>query len=173
MFVQMPASSLAGLLSDAADTRRCAASPSPQPFRALRLDLSGHRRDIAHLPEQTEKTQDPMSIPGQTFNDRLQAQKEAKLAMLKRAQEKQLDPAEKERLMEERAARNAAREEREQKRAAEKAAKIEQEKAEKAERERKKKLADEARKKAREELARQQKAARDAKYAARKARKKR
>ena len=46
-------------------------------------------------------------IPGQNFNDRLKAQKEAKLAMLKRAKEKQMDPAEKARLLEERAKRNA------------------------------------------------------------------
>jgi len=37
-----------------------------------------------------------MSFPGQqTFNERLKEQKEAKLAMLKRAKEKQHDPAEK------------------------------------------------------------------------------
>ena len=34
-------------------------------------------------------------IPGQNFSDRLKSQKEAKLAMLKRAKEKEMDPAEK------------------------------------------------------------------------------
>lgn len=148
-----------------ADFRACLVPP--------RLDLWDHTRDIAAFLKPDEKKHDPMSIPGQTFSDRLQAQKEAKLDMLKRAKEKQLDPAEKERLMEERAARNAAREERERKRVEERLAKIEQEKAEKAERERKKKLADEAHIKAKEELVRTQKAQRDAKYAARKGRKKR
>jgi len=36
-----------------------------------------------------------MSFTGHNFNDRLKEQKEAKLAMLKRAKEKQLDPEQK------------------------------------------------------------------------------
>ena len=47
-----------------------------------------------------------MSFTGSTFNDRLKEQKEAKLAMLKRAKEKQLDPEQKAKLLEERAKRN-------------------------------------------------------------------
>ena len=79
-------------------------------------------------------------IPGQNFNDRLKAQKEAKLAMLKRAKEKQLDPAEKARLMEERAKRNAAREAREEKRKEERKRHEAEAAASKAEEARKKSL---------------------------------
>jgi len=80
-------------------------------------------------------------IPGQNFNDRLKAQKEAKLAMLKRAKEKELDPAEKARLMEERAKRNAAREAREEKRKEERKRQEAEAAALKAEEARKKLLA--------------------------------
>ena len=55
-----------------------------------------------------------MSFTGHSFDDRLKSQKEAKLAMLKRAKEKQLDPEQKAKLMEERAKRNAERAKREQ-----------------------------------------------------------
>ena len=55
-----------------------------------------------------------MSFTGHSFDDRLKSQKEAKLAMLKRAKEKQLDPEQKAKLMEERAKRNAERAKREE-----------------------------------------------------------
>ena len=107
-------------------------------------------------------------IPGQNFNDRLKAQKEAKLDMLKRAKAKQLDPAEKARLMEERAERNAAREAREEKRKEERKSEEAAAAAAKAEEARKMLLAVDAQKKAKVELVKAQKARRDAKYAARK-----
>jgi len=75
-----------------------------------------------------------MSFTGHNFNDRLKEQKEAKLAMLKRAKEKQLDPEQKAKLMEERAKRNELRAKREaEKQAARKAkeAKLAADKAEK------------------------------------------
>ena len=93
-----------------------------------------------------------MSFPGQqTFNERLKEQKEAKLAMLKRAKEKQLDPAEKERLLKERAERNKKREEREAKKEAERKEEEKRLAEEKAEKERKAKIAQEAQIKARED----------------------
>jgi hypothetical protein len=109
-------------------------------------------------------------IPGTNFNDRLKAQKEAKLAMLKRAKEKELDPEEKAKLMAERAKRNEARAIREAKREEERKREAAEAAAAKAEEERKKLLAIEAQKKAQEDLKRAQKARRDAKYAARKKR---
>jgi hypothetical protein len=131
------------------------------------LDFFGWTHDIAGLPLSDAEIRFSM-IPGQNFNDRLKEQKEAKLAMLKRAKEKQLDPAEKAKIMEERAKRNEAREARETERRAERKRKEAEEAALKAEEERKKLLAIEAGKKAKEDLVKAQKARRDAKYAARK-----
>ena len=112
-----------------------------------------------------------MSLPGQNFNDRLKEQKQAKLAMLKRAKEKQLDPEQKEKLLKERAIRNEQRAKRETEKEAARKSKIEKLAIEKAEKDRKNKLAQEAAQKAKVEMERAAKARRDAKYAARKARK--
>jgi len=109
-----------------------------------------------------------MSFTGSTFNDRLKEQKEAKLAMLKRAKDKQLDPEQKAKLLEERAKRNEERAKREVEKEIARKAKLAKAAEEKAEKERKHKLAQEAAQKAKIEMERAAKARRDAKYAARK-----
>jgi hypothetical protein len=101
-------------------------------------------------------------LPGHNFNDRLKSQKEAKLAMLKRAQEKQLDPELKAKKMAERAERNKRREEREAEKARLRAEEAKRLELEREEEERKARLAAEARVKAEDELRKAQKARRDA-----------
>ena len=105
---------------------------------------------------------------GHNFNDRLKSQKEDKLAMLKRAQERQMDPEIKAKKMAERAERNKLKAERDAIRAEEKKVEAARLEAERIEDERKAALGALAAKKAQEELVKAQKARRDAKYAARK-----
>lgn len=110
-----------------------------------------------------------MSFTGHNYNDRLKEQKEARLAMLERAKAKKLDPEAHAKKMEERARINEARTKRE---AEKEIQRIEDDKrivAEKTEAERKTRLAAAAQKKAEAELVTAQKARRDARYAARKA----
>ena len=76
-----------------------------------------------------------MSFTGHNFDDRLKSQKEAKLAMLKRAKAKELDPEQKAKLMEERAKRNEERAKREAEKAAIRKAKELKAAEEKAEKE--------------------------------------
>ncbi len=104
-----------------------------------------------------------MSFRGSNFSDRIEEQKKAKLELLKRAKAKQIDPEVKAKLAAERIERNKRRDERKKQLEAERIAKAEQEAQEKEEKEKASKLAA-------EKLAAAQKARRDAKYAARKAR---
>ncbi|PHR92982.1 MAG: hypothetical protein COA69_06605 [Robiginitomaculum sp.] len=104
-----------------------------------------------------------MSFRGSNFNDRIAEQKKAKLELLKRAKAKQIDPEVKAKLAEERISRNKIREERKLKAEEDRVAKALQDATDKA-----------AKEKATTEKAAKDKAAqkarRDAKYAARKAR---
>lgn len=104
-----------------------------------------------------------MSFRGSNFNDRIAEQKKAKLELLKRAKAKQIDPEVKAKLAEERIARNKTREERKLKAEEERVAKALQDATDKAAKEK-------ATKEKAEKDKAAQKARRDAKYAARKAR---
>lgn len=104
-----------------------------------------------------------MSFTGSNFGDRIAEQKKAKLELLKRAKAKQIDPEVKAKMAAERIERNKIRDERKKQQEAERKAKAEQDALEKAEKEKADKLAA-------EKLVAAQKARRDAKYAARKAR---
>lgn len=104
-----------------------------------------------------------MSFRGNNFNDRIADQKKAKLELLKRAKEKQIDPEVKAKLAAERIERNRIRDE---KRVKAEADRIERERVEVEEASAKA----EASKLNAEKLKNAQKARRDAKYAARKAR---
>lgn len=104
-----------------------------------------------------------MSFKGSNFNDRISEQKKAKLEMLKRAQAKKLSPEEAAKKAAERAERAAAREIRQAENEKKRKFKALQAAALKAEKEINKKRDT-------ERLAAEQKARRDAKYAARKAR---
>lgn len=104
-----------------------------------------------------------MSFRGSNFNDRIAEQKKAKLELLKRAKEKQIDPETKAKLAAERIERNKVREERKLKAETERKAKAIQDATDKADKEK-------ADKEKADKLQLAQKARRDAKYAARKAR---
>ncbi|MBL4871272.1 MAG: hypothetical protein JKX72_10000 [Robiginitomaculum sp.] len=104
-----------------------------------------------------------MSFKGSNFGDRIAEQKKAKLELLKRAKAKQIDPVLKAKQAAERIERNKVRDARKKQAEAERIAKAEKEILEKIAKEKSDKLA-------KEKLVAAQKARRDAKYAARKAR---
>jgi len=103
-----------------------------------------------------------MGFKGSNFGDRIAEQKKAKLELLKRAQAKKLDPEAKAKLAAERIERNKHREIRQVENEKKRKFKALQAAAEKAQKEKDKKTNA-------AKLAEDQKARRDAKYAARKA----
>lgn len=104
-----------------------------------------------------------MSFRGSNFNDRIEEQKKAKLELLKRAKAREIDPETKAKLAAERIERNKVRDERKIKAEEERKAKAISDATEKADKEK-------ADKEHADKLQAAQKARRDAKYAARKAR---
>lgn len=104
-----------------------------------------------------------MGFKGSNFNDRMSDQKKAKLDLLKRAKAKQMDPEVIAQRAEERIERNKLRDERKKIADAKRIADAETAAAEKL-------ASEKAEKEKKEKLVAAQKARRDAKYAARKAR---